>query len=514
MSDLAAPPPYPGAPQATSYQYHFGYCDGFGREIQRKAQVAPGPGDRRRPAVSPRWAGLRLDDLRQQGPAGPAHTSRSSRRRTASSSPRRPGSAPSSCYDPPGRVVATLHPDNSWDKDGVRPVVASSTGTATTRSLIADPRADADVGGYFQRLLGTGTFTSWYELRIGGTYGATAQDQAAQQDAAQKAADGRRHAGRHAPSTRSGRACLAVADNGGGARYPVPHRATTPRASRWPSSTRWAGARRSTATANPLAGRRIPVPGRHRHGGQPAVPRQRRRRRAPRPGQRRRASRSAAGTPAATRSACVYDAAQRPDRALRQHRRRAGDPDRAVRLRRGPARRRTCAAGCSAATTWPGTSRTASTTTRATCWPSARQLAADYHQAVDWTPLAGLTTAAQLDAAATAAGLVPTGDGGRDRFAGSTVYDALNRPVQVVTPHNAAMRPDVHAARLRRGGAAQPAWTSGCSRPRRRPRCSIRPPPTGMPSPASSTTRAASGSRSRSATAPVPATPTTRRPSG
>ena len=74
---------------------------------------------------------------------------------------------------------------------------------------------------------------------------------------------------------------------------------------------------------------------------------------------------------------------------------------------------------------------------------SVRQLAADYHQAVDWTPLAGLTTAAQLDAAATAAGLVPTGDGGRDRFAGSTVYDALNRPIQAVTPHNATMRPDV-----------------------------------------------------------------------
>ena len=74
---------------------------------------------------------------------------------------------------------------------------------------------------------------------------------------------------------------------------------------------------------------------------------------------------------------------------------------------------------------------------------SLRQLAADYHQAIDWAPLAGLTTAAELDAAAAAVGLVPTGDGGRDTFAGSATYDALNRPVQVVTPHSPAMKPDV-----------------------------------------------------------------------
>ncbi len=38
---------------------------------------------------------------------------------------------------------------------------------------------------------------------------------------------------------------------------------------------------------------------------------------------------------------------------------------------------------------------------------------------------------------------MPTGDGGRDSFSDSTVYDALNRPVQLVTPHSTAMRPDV-----------------------------------------------------------------------
>ena len=87
---------------------------------------------------------------------------------------------------------------------------------------------------------------------------------------------------------------------------------------------------------------------------------------------------------------------------------------------------------------------------------SVRQLAADYHQAVNWTPIASLTVPVQLDAAAAAAGLVPVGDGGRDTFTGQ-------RRGQRAEP----ARPDRHAAqpgdeirrrpaRLCRGGPAQP----------------------------------------------------------
>ncbi len=123
------------------------------------------------------------------------------------------------CYDPPGRVVATLHPDSSWEKTVFGPWSEQHWDGDDT-VLIADPRADADVGDYFRRLLGTGTFTSWYQLRVGGTYGATAPDRAAEKDAAQKAAAA---AATPAVTHRDslGRACLAVADNGGGARYPA-----------------------------------------------------------------------------------------------------------------------------------------------------------------------------------------------------------------------------------------------------------------------------------------------------
>ncbi len=91
-------------------------------------------------------------------------------------------------YDPPGRVVATLHPDSSWAKAAFGPW-AGQQWDGNDTVLVADPRTDADVGNYFQRLLGTGPFTSWYELRITGTYGATAQDRAA---AAGRGAEGRR----------------------------------------------------------------------------------------------------------------------------------------------------------------------------------------------------------------------------------------------------------------------------------------------------------------------------------
>ena len=64
-----------------------------------------------------------------------------------------------------------------------------------------------------------------------------------------------------------------------------------------------------------------------------------------------------------------------------------------------------------------------------------------YKRSPDWSPLAALTDGAALDTAAGAAGLIPTGDGGRDRFSGAAIYDALNRA-----------DPDDLAGQLRRCG--------------------------------------------------------------
>ena len=68
VSDLAAAPD-PGAPQTTRYQYHFAYSDGFGREIQRKAQVGTGPGHRWWSASIATLGRVRLDNLQRRGTA-------------------------------------------------------------------------------------------------------------------------------------------------------------------------------------------------------------------------------------------------------------------------------------------------------------------------------------------------------------------------------------------------------------------------------------------------------------
>src|SRR5207247_1205977 len=68
---------------------------------------------------------------------------------------------------------------------------------------------------------------------------------------------------------------------------------------------------------------------------------------------------------------------------------------------------------------------------------STQQLASDYRNSPDWSALGDLTTATQLDPAA--APLLSESD----RFTTTTTYDALNRPIQLVTPHSTALRPNV-----------------------------------------------------------------------
>ena len=336
--------------------------------------------------------------------------SRSSPRPRASSSPPQTGVSTVAFYDPPGRVVATLHPDSSWAKAVFGPW-AEQQWDGNDTVLVADPRTDPDVGNYFQRLLGTGPFTSWYELRITGTYGATAQDRAAAQDAAQKAAA---HAATPAVSHRdsAGRVCLAVADNGGGARYPTrtaydtqgqPLAITDPlgrRTQEYVYRDPQPGGGFQYLAGSDLAGQALYQV--NADGGARRGLTERRRSADPDLGRAR------PRVPPRLRSGPA------PDPPLRQHRRRRRDPHRPLGLRRRAGRRRTCAAARSGHYDMSGFTENSRYDYAGNLISSVRQLAADYHQAVDWTPLASLTAAAQLDAAAAAAGLVPAGDGGRD----------------------------------------------------------------------------------------------------
>ncbi len=80
-------------------------------------------------------------------------------------------------YDPVGRVVATLHPDHSWEKVLFDPW-RQDTWDANDTVLIADPSSDADAGAFFQRLPQNDYLPTWYAQQNNGGSGSKAQDAA------------------------------------------------------------------------------------------------------------------------------------------------------------------------------------------------------------------------------------------------------------------------------------------------------------------------------------------------
>jgi RHS repeat-associated protein len=428
VSDLAAAP-YPGAPQTTRYQYHFVYSDGFGREVQRKAQVAPGSLTDQGPMVTPRWAGSGWTIFDNKGRPvkrfEPFFSATNGFEFAAIN-----GVCTTVCYDPPGRVVATLHPDQTWEKVVFGPWQSQSWDGDDT-VLIEDPRTDPDVGGYFKRILPTGPFASWYQANSAGS--------AAQQDAAQKASTAAATPSA-AHSDALGRACLAVADNGG--------------ASRLPSRTAFDTQGKPLAVFDQLGRRaeeycyRAPQAGggfTYLAGadmaGQPLY-------HVNADAGARRSVPDIAGQPIRSWDArghafrLAYDAARRP---IQRFASTGGAPEVLIDLTvygEGQPGANLCG-HVFRHYDMAGYVENSQYDYKGNLLSSFRQLGVSYRQASDWTPLAGLTAAPDLDAAAINAGLVPSGDGGRDKFAGSVAYDALNRPVQQVSSHNATMQPDV-----------------------------------------------------------------------
>jgi RHS repeat-associated protein len=178
----------------------FAYFDGFGREAQRKISAELDAGG------APRWVGsgwIIYDNkgkpVRQFEPFFTAtHAFEFNLRQ---------GVSPYLFYDPLGRVVATLRPDHSWEKVLFDPW-QQTTYDANDTALVADPRNDPDVGGFFALLPQPEWSLTWYAARIGAS-------DAAERDAAQKVAA---HAG--TPTVvrldALARPVLAIGDLGGG----------------------------------------------------------------------------------------------------------------------------------------------------------------------------------------------------------------------------------------------------------------------------------------------------------
>jgi RHS repeat-associated protein len=155
--------------QQTKVQHSFSYSDGFGREIQKKIQAEPGPLADGGPEVNPRWVGSgwtifnnKGKPVRQYEPFFTAlHTFEFGNIVGVSSI---------LFYDPVQRVVATLHPNHTYEKVVFDPWRQENWDVNDT-VLQTNPARDRDVGGFFGNLPDADYLPTWYEQRGTGQLG-------------------------------------------------------------------------------------------------------------------------------------------------------------------------------------------------------------------------------------------------------------------------------------------------------------------------------------------------------
>ena len=166
--------------EQTKIQHSFSYSDGFSREIQRKIQAEPekingivGP---------PRWVGSGWTIFNNKGKPvrqyEPFFTDTHHFEFGV-----QVGVSPILFYDPVERVVATLHPNHTYEKVVFDPWQQTSWDVNDT--VLSDPRVDADIrgytAGYFSSHL-TLSWHTWHTQRKNGVLGL--QEQAAANKAA------------------------------------------------------------------------------------------------------------------------------------------------------------------------------------------------------------------------------------------------------------------------------------------------------------------------------------------
>ncbi len=171
MSDLEAG-------QQSQLQVSFSYSDGFGREIQKKIQAEPGPldgNDPQAPEVNPRWVGSGWSVFNNKGKPVRQYEPFFSGTHGFEFGVIT-GVSPVLFYDPAERVIATLHPNHTYEKvvfDPWRQTTWDVNDTCAARNgQTGDPRSDADIGGYvadyFQALAAKPglPWETWYDQRL------------------------------------------------------------------------------------------------------------------------------------------------------------------------------------------------------------------------------------------------------------------------------------------------------------------------------------------------------------
>jgi RHS repeat-associated protein len=208
VSDLA-----PG--NQSKIQIRFNYSDGFGREIQKKTQAEPGPVVDNGPVINPRWVGGGWTIFNNKGKPVRQYEPFFSQFATKGHQFEfgvQVGVSSILCYDPIERVVATVHPNQTYEKVVLDPWHRESWDVNDT-VLQADPAADSDVGDSFKLLPNADYSPTWYAQRVGGAMGAQEQDGATKTAA---------HANTPAIAyfDTLGRAFLTVVDNSAAGKYP------------------------------------------------------------------------------------------------------------------------------------------------------------------------------------------------------------------------------------------------------------------------------------------------------
>jgi RHS repeat-associated protein len=163
ISDLS-----PG--ERSRVQMRFVYSDGFGREAQSKIQAEPGPLTPNNPAsrvANPRWVGSGAKIYNNKGKAVREYEP------FFSSTPHfgieKWGVSNTLFYDPVLRLVATLHPNNTYEKVIIDPWKQITFDVNDTVTF--DPKTDEDVGEYLSRLPDSDYLPTWYQQRIDGAAG-------------------------------------------------------------------------------------------------------------------------------------------------------------------------------------------------------------------------------------------------------------------------------------------------------------------------------------------------------
>ncbi len=172
--------------QLSRIQHSFSYSDGFGREIQKKIQAEPGPVVEGEPEINPRWVGSGWTILNNKGKPVRQYEPFFSATHEFEFA-RTVGVSSILFYDPIERVVATLHPNHTWEKVVFDPW-RQETWDVNDTVLQLDPKNDPDVGDFFRRLADAEYLPAWHTQRITGQFGETTEQRESEQDAAEKAA--------------------------------------------------------------------------------------------------------------------------------------------------------------------------------------------------------------------------------------------------------------------------------------------------------------------------------------